>query len=73
MFGISILYARMNKTKEADEAVYKMWETCRAHDRKWAHHYRRRSVLTFLHFPGAMGHHFNELVHKVCMKVVRYD
>ena len=73
MFGISILYARMNKTREADEAVYRMWETCRAHDRKWAHHYRRRSVLTFLHFPGAMGHHFNDLVHKVCMKVVRYD
>ena len=73
MFGISILYTRLNKTRETDEAISKMWETCRAHDRKWANHFRQRTVLTFLHFPGAMGHHFNDLVHKVCMKVVRYD
>ena len=73
MFGISILYTRLNKTRETDEAISKMWENCRAHDRKWANHFRQRTVLTFLHFPGAMGHHFNELVHKVCMKVVRYD
>ena len=73
MFGISILYTRMNKTREADEAISRMWENCRAHDRKWAHHFRRRSVLTFLHFPGAMGHGFNDLIYKIAMMVVRYD
>ena len=73
MFGISILYTRLNKSKETDDAIWKMWETCRAHDRKWANHFRKYTILTFLHFPGAMGHHFNEFVHKTCMKVVRYD
>ena len=73
MFGISILYARMNKSRESDEAVLRMWDNCRDHDRKWAHHFRRRSVLTFLHFPGAMGHGFNDLVYKFCNLVVRYN
>ena len=73
MFGISILYARMNKSEETDKAITRMWENCRAHDRRWADHFRQRTLLTFLHFPGAMGHAFNELVHKTCMKIVRYD
>ena len=73
MFGISILYTRMNKSEETDEAIRQMWENCRAHDRKWADHFRQRTMLTFLHFPGAMGHTFNDLIFKVCMKVVRYD
>ena len=73
MFAISILYARMNKTPEADAAVSRMWETCRAHDRKWANHFRKYTSLTFLHFPGAMGHGFNDLVYNFCMKIVRYN
>lgn len=73
MFAISIIYARMNKSRKTDEAVYAMWETCRAHDRKWADYFRKYTILTFLHFPGAMGHHFNELVRAACMKIVRYD
>ena len=73
MFGISILYTRMNRTEEADRAITRMWENCRAHDRKWADRFRKYSLLCFLHFPGAMGHSFNELVHRTCMKIVRYD
>ena len=73
MFGISILYTRMNKSPETDEAIRQMWANCRAHDPKWADHFRKRSVLTFLHFPGAMGHTFNDLIFKVAMSVVRYD
>ena len=73
MFGISILYARMNKSEETDKAVSQMWENCRAHDRKWADHFRQRSMLTFLHFPGAMGHTFNDVIYKIAMSVVRYD
>ena len=73
MFGISILYTRMNKSREADEAILRMWDNCREHDKKWAHHFRRRSALTFLHFPGKMGYGFNDLVYKVCMGVVKYN
>ena len=73
MFGISILYTRMNKSEETDEAIRQMWANCRAHDAKWADHFRKRSMLTFLHFPGSMGHTFNDLIYRIAMSVVRYD
>ena len=73
MFGIAILYTRVNKTRETDEAILRMWENCQAHDRKWANHFRRRSMLTFLHFPGTMGHTYNDFIIWFANQVVRYD
>ena len=73
MFGISILYARLNRSAEADAVLERMFENCRRFDRKWADHFRRRSVLRLICIPGPFGWNFSELVYTVCNKIVRFN
>lgn len=73
MFGISILYTRMNKTKEADADMKKMWADCIAHDAKYGKHFRYRTPLLFLCIPGKFGQAFCNLIYSLAMKVVRYN
>ena len=55
MFGIGIIYAKLHRSKEADDVLEQMWEHCRAHDRKWANHFRYRNVLGFVSVRGPFG------------------
>ena len=43
MFGIPVLYARLNKSAEAEENLDKLWEACEAFDPKWAYRFRLRT------------------------------
>ena len=73
MFGISILFTRLNKTAETDGALDKMWENCIAHDEKWGKHFRYRTVLRFICIPGKFGQNFSGLIYKIANKVVRFN
>ena len=73
MFGISILYARLNRSDEADKNMEEMFSQCRAYDQKWADHFRYRSVLRLICLPGAFGRGFAELIYNICNKIVRFN
>ena len=73
MFGISILYTRLNKSAEADAAMEKMWENCRQFDPKWGNHFRNRTPLWFICIPGRFGQNFAELVYNIANKIVRFN
>ena len=73
MFGISILYVRLNRCEEADRNLEEMFAECRAFDRKWADHFRYRSVLRLICIPGGFGRNFAEWVYNTCNKIVRFN
>lgn len=73
MFGISILFTRLNKTEESDAALEIMWENCRAFDPKWANHFRSKSPLLFISLPGTPGRDFSGFIYRVANKVVRFN
>ena len=73
MFGISILYARLNRTEEADRNLEEMWEHCRDFDRKWAEYFRRKTLLRFVCVPGKGGAAFVEFVYRFAHCVVRFN
>ena len=73
MFGISILFTRLNKTAETDAALDQMWETCKAFDPKWGNHFRNRTPLWFICLPGTFGQNFSGLVYKFANKIVRFN
>ncbi len=73
MFGISILFTRLNRTAETDAALDKMWDNCRTFDEKWANHFRNRTVLWFICIPGKFGQNFSGLVYKFANKIVRFN
>ena len=73
MFGISILFTRLNKSAETDGALDKMWANCIAHDEKWGKHFRYRTPLWFVCLPGKFGQNFSGLVYKIANKIVRFN
>lgn len=73
MFGISILYTRLNKTKETDDALEKMWQNCKMFDPKWGEYFRNRTPLWFICIPGKFGQNFSELIYSIANKIVRFN
>lgn len=73
MFGISILFTRLNKSAETDAALDKMWENCKTFDPKWGNHFRNKTPLWFICIPGRFGQNFSGLVYKICNKIVRFN
>ncbi len=73
MFGISVVYARLNKSKEADDNLNKMWDACIAHDRKWAKYFRKETPLRLAHIPGKLGQQVIKGVYKIAHYVIRFN
>lgn len=73
MFGIAIMFTRLNKTAESDAALDKMWENCIAYDSKWGKHFRYRSPLSLVCLPGKFGRSFTGFVYKTANKIVRFN
>ena len=73
LFGIAILYTRMNKTKQVDKDLKEMWNKCMAYDEKWAKHFRYFTPLTFICIPGKFGQHFCRLINWLANHVVRFN
>lgn len=73
MFAIGIFFARLNRTKETDNAVRQMWSNCRSVNKKWTNHFRYRTSLFFLCMPGTFGQLFVLAVYRFANKVVRFN
>ena len=72
LFGIAILYTRLNDTQEADRAVAQMWKNCRAVNEKWAKHFEKGTPLWFICRPGKLGRRFSRLIYTIANKIVRF-
>ena len=73
MFGISILFTRLNKTDETDAALEQMWKDCRAHSEKWGKHFRYGTPLFFICIPGKFGRAFSGFIYRLANKIVRFN
>ena len=73
MFGIAVVFARLNKSDEGDAVMNKMWENCFAFDEKWAKHFRYRTPLLFICLPGKGGRNFTNFIYRLAGKVVRFN
>ena len=73
MFGISIMFTRLNKTDESDAALEKMWLNCKAHDLKWGKHYRNYSPLAIISIKGKFGRALSTFFYRLANKVVRFN
>ena len=73
MFGISVLYSRLNKSEEADENLNKMWESCYRFDKKWAEHFQKHTPLRLISIPGKVGRNLSSTVYTAANIVVRFN
>lgn len=73
LFGITILYTRMNKTKQVDADLREMWQKCFEFDKKWGRHFRYFTPLTFICIPGKLGQHFCSFINWLANHVVRFN
>ena len=73
MFGISVLYARLNGSDQAEADLAQLWENCRAYDEKWADYFRWRTALRFVCIPGKGGAAFVRFMYHVAHRVVRFN
>lgn len=73
MFGISILFTRLNKTAQSDADLEKMWAICQEFDPKWARHFRRYSLLALVSLPGKLGQNLSGAVYHTANKIVRFN
>jgi len=73
MFGISILFTRLNKTVETDAALEKMWKNCMSFDEKWGNYFHNRTLLWFICLPGKFGRNLSGLIYRIANKIVRFN
>ncbi len=73
MFGISILYAQLNGSGQAEADLERLWENCRRYDFKWAEYFRKRTVLRFVCIQGKGGAVFVRIVYRIAHSIVRFN
>ena len=73
MLAMAVAIARLNKSAESDAVVEQMWQDCRAFDKKWADHFRKRTVLWFLCIPGKFGQNLSSFLYNLANKIVRFN
>lgn len=73
MFAIAILYARLNRTEQSDQAVAELWSECGAFDPKWCRFFYDRTPLRLLCLPGGAGRWVCRVVYRIANRVVRFN
>lgn len=73
MFGISIIFTRLNRSAEKDADLDKMWQNCIAFDEKWGRYFRYRTPLVFICMPGKFGRSFTYAFYRFANKIVRFN
>ncbi len=73
LFCIATCFTKLNKNAEADAALEQMWKNCEAHDKKWADHFRKKTILLFAQAPGKVSHTLVGGAYKLANKVVRFN
>ena len=73
MFAISILYARLHKSYEADAVLENLFAQCREYDTKWADYFRYKTTLRLICIPGRTGQNFACFVYWFANRIVRFN
>ena len=73
MLAISVLYARLSGTAQAERDLADMWRAYRAYDEAWTKRFRRNVVLRLASIPGKGGAAFVRALYKVAHRVVRFN
>jgi len=73
MFGISAIFARLNRTAQSETDLGDLWATCRAYDAKWADHFRFRTILRLICIPGKGGAALVSATYRLARLVVRFN
>lgn len=73
LFGISVMFARLNKSDEADKNLENMWDTCKKHNYKWGRHFRNRTPLAMICISGKFGRAIANCFYRIANKVVRFN
>lgn len=72
MFGIGILYSRIQKSEEADANLEKMWDNCRSINENWANYFRHKTALSLVCAKGGFGWNLSSFVYWFAYHVVRF-
>ena len=73
LFGMAIMFTRLNRSDEADKNLEKMWDTCKAFDPKWGRYYRHRSALSVVCMKGKFGRAVAIFFYRLANKIVRFN
>lgn len=73
MFGIAILFTRLNRTEETDQAIETMWKNCIGFDPKWGTYFRYRTILRLVSIRGGLGRFMVTVGYHLAYKVVRFN
>lgn len=73
LFGITIMFTRLNNSDETDRDLEAMWQECIAHDEKWGRHFRYGSPLALICLPGKLGRALTCMFYRLANKIVRFN
>ncbi len=73
MFGISIMFTRLNNTDKSDADLEKMWDNCKKHDKKWGRHFRHFTPLSIICIHGKFGRALSTFFYRLANKIVRFN
>ena len=73
LFGISIMFARLNRNDEADAKLEEMWDNCKKHNYKWGRHFRHRTPLAVICMKGKFGRAVAIFFYRIANKIVRFN
>jgi glycosyltransferase involved in cell wall biosynthesis len=73
LFGIGIMFTRLNKSDEADANLEEMWKDCKKNNYKWGRHFRNRTPLAFICISGKFGRAVAIFFYRVANKIVRFN
>ena len=73
LFGISIMFARLNRNDEADAKLEEMWDNCKKHNYKWGRHFRHRTPLAVICMRGKFGRAVAIFFYRIANKIVRFN
>lgn len=73
LFGISVMFARLNRSDEADAKLEEMWDNCKKHNYKWGRHFRHRSLLAIICIGGKFGRSVAIFFYRIANKIVRFN
>ena len=73
LFGIGIMFTRLNKSDEADSNLEAMWNNCKKKNYKWGRHFRNRTPLAVICIGGKFGRAVAIFFYRVANKIVRFN
>ena len=73
LFGIAIMFARLNKSDEADANLEAMWDACKKHNLKWGKHFRHHTPLAVICMKGKIGRAVAIFFYRIANKIVRFN